>query len=282
MLTRHLLQKKVRCPKFKMEHAEFLAQQQQQDEQDVMHQLNNPNDLNDLTAGQSHEFQNIQDQSGGYSPSAIPMALQQGDGSDGMRAESVTMDQGTPPPGEDYGYSQENEQFHNLPGIDAADSNVSTPVPSMAPVAAPVPDVPPPRPTRFNARPVPLTPLDAARAKIHADKHDLQAWQDYVMAAEQTAELDVIKEVYEELLQTFPNTVCTVCGFNRLKILIHLVWQSSAQIAYLSHFLTPPLFQQAEGLFSRFLRPSPSVDLWKFYLTYVRYVLRTAPKDRTH
>ena len=44
------------------------------------------------------------------------------------------------------------------------------------------------------------------------------------------------------------------------------------QIAYLNHYLTPPLFQKAEALFARFLRPSPSVELWKFYLTYVRRI----------
>lgn len=51
--------------------------------------------------------------------------------------------------------------------------------------------------------------------------------------------------------------------------------KSSAQIAYLNHFLSPGLFQYAEELFKRFLRTSPLVDLWKFYLTYVRSVTST-------
>ena len=47
----------------------------------------------------------------------------------------------------------------------------------------------------------------------------------------------------------------------------------SAQIAYLNHFLSLGLFQYAEELFKRFLRTSSSVDLWKFYLTYVRFIV---------
>ena len=48
----------------------------------------------------------------------------------------------------------------------------------------------------------------------------------------------------------------------------------SAEIAYLNHFLNPGLFQYyAKALFKRFLRTSPTVDLWKFYLTYVRFIV---------
>jgi hypothetical protein len=46
--------------------------------------------------------------------------------------------------------------------------------------------------------------------------------------------------------------------------------QSAAQIAYLNHYLRPTQFPLAETLFKRFLKTSPCVDLWKFYLTYVR------------
>jgi cleavage stimulation factor subunit 3 len=51
---------------------------------------------------------------------------------------------------------------------------------------------------------------------------------------------------------------------------IPYLFKAEAQIAYLEHYLHPGLFPTAESLFNRFLRPSPSVRLWKFYLTYVR------------
>lgn len=51
--------------------------------------------------------------------------------------------------------------------------------------------------------------------------------------------------------------------------------QSSAQIAYLNHFLDDPAaWTQAESLFKRFLTASPGVELFKFYLKYVRLVIR--------
>ena len=48
--------------------------------------------------------------------------------------------------------------------------------------------------------------------------------------------------------------------------------QPSVQIAYLRHFLDDPShFGYAEQLFKKFLlKTSPSVDLLKFYLTYIR------------
>ena len=50
--------------------------------------------------------------------------------------------------------------------------------------------------------------------------------------------------------------------------------KSSAQISYLNHFLVnQATFPYAEALFARFLRTSVSVDLWKFYIIYVRSVM---------
>jgi cleavage stimulation factor subunit 3 len=43
--------------------------------------------------------------------------------------------------------------------------------------------------------------------------------------------------------------------------------------------LNPGLFKFAEALFNRFLRTSVSVDLWKFYLIYVRRV-NSGPNTR--
>ncbi|KIK92794.1 hypothetical protein PAXRUDRAFT_829635 [Paxillus rubicundulus Ve08.2h10] len=100
----------------------------------------------------------------------------------------------------------------------------------------------------------------ALRDKLREHIQDPEGWNKLVDIAENAGDLEQIKQTYEALLETYPNT-------------------SSAQIAYLNHFLSPGLFQYAEELFKRFLRTSPLVDLWKFYLTYVRRV-NTSPSSR--
>ncbi|KAG6336073.1 hypothetical protein ID866_3020 [Astraeus odoratus] len=102
------------------------------------------------------------------------------------------------------------------------------------------------------------------REKLREHPQDPEGWNQLVDIAENSGDLEQIKQTYEALLETYPNT-------RNIK--------SSAQIAYLNHFLSPGLFQYAEELFKRFLRTSPSVDLWKFYLTYVRRV-NTSPSSR--
>ncbi|KAG8882441.1 mRNA 3'-end-processing protein rna14 [Tulasnella sp. 331] len=127
--------------------------------------------------------------------------------------------------------------------VESADSTpLRTPVPEqVAPAPAPVLDT------------TPKTPYETAQARARENKHDHGAWIGYLTLAENTADLEIVKDVYEEALLAFPNT-------------------ASIQIAYLNHFLAPALFQRAEALFARFLKPSPSVELWKFYLTYVRRI----------
>ncbi|KAL5512186.1 hypothetical protein ACEPAG_3471 [Sanghuangporus baumii] len=87
------------------------------------------------------------------------------------------------------------------------------------------------------------------------------AWNALLDFAEESGDLEKIKEAYEALLQKYPNT-------------------SSAQISYLNHFLVDQAtFPYAEALFARFLRTSVSVDLWKFYIIYVRRV-NASPETR--
>ncbi|KAG2111422.1 hypothetical protein BD769DRAFT_1630282 [Suillus cothurnatus] len=99
------------------------------------------------------------------------------------------------------------------------------------------------------------------REKLREQPHDPDGWNKLVDLAEARGEIEQIKQTYEALLEVYPNT-------------------SSAQIAYLNHFLSPGLFPYAEELFRRFLRSSPLVDLWKFYLTYVRSTVNTSPASR--
>jgi cleavage stimulation factor subunit 3 len=53
-------------------------------------------------------------------------------------------------------------------------------------------------------------------------------------------------------------------------MLMRDVCQHAAQIRYLDHFLAQGDNGTAEELFKKFLRTSPSVELWKHYLAYVR------------
>ncbi|KAL5512152.1 hypothetical protein ACEPAG_3673 [Sanghuangporus baumii] len=78
------------------------------------------------------------------------------------------------------------------------------------------------------------------------------AWNALLDFAEESGDLEKIKEAYEALLQKYPNT-------------------SSAQISYLNHFLVnQATFPYAEALFARFLRTSVSLNPWELYIIYVR------------
>ncbi|KLO08580.1 Suf-domain-containing protein [Schizopora paradoxa] len=93
------------------------------------------------------------------------------------------------------------------------------------------------------------------------EPYNTSAWNALITFAESSGDVEKIKEAYDALLAKFPNT-------------------PSAQINYLSHFLTnSSSFAYAESLFARFLRTSPSVELWKFYINYVRRV-NTGPATR--
>ncbi|KZT55980.1 Suf-domain-containing protein [Calocera cornea HHB12733] len=102
--------------------------------------------------------------------------------------------------------------------------------------------------------PQPEDRLELLRARAKEDPFDGEALLGLVRAAEARGEIEGIKSAYEALLAGFAGA-------------------APHQISYLSHFLTNPSdFPYAESLFARFLRSSPSPDLWKFYLTYIRRV----------
>ncbi|KAF8890420.1 hypothetical protein BD779DRAFT_1622535 [Infundibulicybe gibba] len=106
----------------------------------------------------------------------------------------------------------------------------------------PPPDVPTP------------TEYDTLRAQLKEKPHCPEGWLRLVEIVENSGELPKIRETFDALLKQYPNT-------------------STAQIAYISHFLNDQeTFPAAEELFIQFLRTSPCVDLWRFYLTYVRRI----------
>ncbi|KAF5371988.1 hypothetical protein D9615_008143 [Tricholomella constricta] len=105
------------------------------------------------------------------------------------------------------------------------------------------------------------TEYDALTAEVREKPHNPDAWRRLIELAENSGEIEKIRAAFDALLHHYPNT-------------------SSAQIRYIGHFLEDPsTFGEAEELFKRFLKISPSVDLWKFYLVYVRRV-NTGPSTR--
>ncbi|KAI0269339.1 hypothetical protein BC834DRAFT_624205 [Gloeopeniophorella convolvens] len=138
--------------------------------------------------------------------------------------------------------------------------SVTPPIPqatSFAPQPEPQPTPTPPKeepPQPVAAPEEPVSEWDALLKSLRENPHDIEGWNKLVRLAEDSGDLEKIKEAYESLLKMYPNT-----------------W--SAQIAYLNHFLVPGHFKFAEDhLFTRFLRTSPAVELWKFYLTYIRRI----------
>ncbi|KAK1231479.1 mRNA 3'-end-processing protein rna14 [Marasmius sp. AFHP31] len=107
----------------------------------------------------------------------------------------------------------------------------------------------------------PVTGFEALQQRLRDDPHDTESWKRFVASAEESGETEKIRTAYDLLLQQYPHT-------------------SSAQIAYINHFLhNPSTFKEAEELFKRFIKVSPSVELCRFYLTYVRRI-NTDPSSR--
>ncbi|KAI5120731.1 hypothetical protein M0805_006437 [Coniferiporia weirii] len=115
-------------------------------------------------------------------------------------------------------------------------------------------------PTEANLQ-APPSDWSALRKAVEDNPYNEASWNALLDMAEELGDLEKIKETYEALLEKYPNT-------------------SSAQISYLNHFLiNQATFPFAESLFARFLRTSASVDLWKFYIIYVRR-LNVGPATR--
>ncbi|KAF7984888.1 hypothetical protein HWV62_10883 [Athelia sp. TMB] len=87
--------------------------------------------------------------------------------------------------------------------------------------------------------------------RLRDSPHDPEGWNRLVDLAENSGTLEEIKATYDALLEVYPNT-------------------AQAQIAYIGHYADAQLFAEAQKLFRGALLASPAVELWKFYLTYVR------------
>jgi cleavage stimulation factor subunit 3 len=97
--------------------------------------------------------------------------------------------------------------------------------------------------------------------RLQDSPHDPEGWKRLIDVAETSGDIARIRKAYDAVLKQYPNT-------------------AAAQTAYIAHFLdNHATFGEAEELLNKFLRTSPSVDLWRYYLDYVRRV-NTGPSTR--
>ncbi|TBU57853.1 Suf-domain-containing protein [Dichomitus squalens] len=152
-------------------------------------------------------------------------------------------------------------QLQESSSVPVASTSTSTPTPTAT---QPNIQEPPRLPSVSMAEPTPppQSEWDQLRAQLREKPVDADGWLRLVDLAEESGDIEKIKATYEGMLETYPNT-------------------PSVQVAYLRHFLDDPSqFGYAEELFKKFLkRASPSVDLLKVYLTYIRRIT-TGPNAR--
>ncbi|GAA97709.1 hypothetical protein E5Q_04388 [Mixia osmundae IAM 14324] len=98
---------------------------------------------------------------------------------------------------------------------------------------------------------VPTTKLGQLKQRIERDPVDSEAWRALIDDALQKGDLERTREVYDEFFTVFPHA-------------------PQEWIAYADLELSHDLFDRVEAIFTTCLKSSPSVQLWSFYITYVR------------
>ncbi|KAJ6579583.1 Suf-domain-containing protein [Mycena vulgaris] len=89
-------------------------------------------------------------------------------------------------------------------------------------------------------------------ASIKSEPGADPSWKRLVHIADTSGDTALITSTYDALLEMYPHT-------------------AAAQIAYVKHFeVDRPNHSKIEGLLSQFLRRSPSADVWKCYVRYIR------------
>lgn len=94
--------------------------------------------------------------------------------------------------------------------------------------------------------------------RIRIDPRDGEAWLNLIEEAQSREDMAATRALYDRFFKVFPN-------------------QARQWLAYLDLELAHSNFAQVEAIFNQCLRTTPSVDLWKFYLSYTRRVNPLAP-----
>ncbi|EPQ28874.1 uncharacterized protein PFL1_03676 [Pseudozyma flocculosa PF-1] len=130
----------------------------------------------------------------------------------------------------------------------------------------------PPAPTRATAMAIPTAPAAMRSSqsqtqtqmtagdrkkmleeRVRNEPRDGEAWLALIEEAQNREDMDDTRRLYDGFFKTFPS-------------------QGRQWIAYADLELAHSNFAQVEAIFTRCLRSTPSVDLWKFYLSYTRRV----------
>ncbi|EFP79653.1 mRNA 3'-end-processing protein rna14 [Puccinia graminis f. sp. tritici] len=132
--------------------------------------------------------------------------------------------------------TSENKQTNNDPSPTPTSENKQTNNDPSPPLTQPV-----------------LSRLASLRQRVEKDPMDGEAWIELIADAEKKGDLEKTREVYSSFLQHFPDA-------------------ANQWIAYADLELGHGHFPEVEQIFSRCLRSSVSVELWAFYLNYIRRV----------
>ncbi|KAF9997162.1 mRNA 3'-end-processing protein rna14 [Entomortierella chlamydospora] len=101
---------------------------------------------------------------------------------------------------------------------------------------------------------------DGLEQAIAEDPYDADAWLTLLNEAEREGEVSRVRDVYERFLKVFPTS-------------------SRYWIQYAEFELKNQHFTEVEAIFQRCLRSVLSVDLWKYYLNYIRRI-NSGPESR--
>ncbi|KAJ7083098.1 Suf-domain-containing protein [Mycena belliarum] len=108
----------------------------------------------------------------------------------------------------------------------------------------------------------PPSDYDALMTRLRETPHDPESWKRLVHMAETSGDTARIRQAYEALLEQYPNN-------------------PSAVIPHIAHVASSATNnKQLETLFTQYLRPSPSVAVWKCYLDYIKKTNAGAPNMR--
>ncbi|KAH9811625.1 hypothetical protein DFH28DRAFT_1084886 [Melampsora americana] len=107
-------------------------------------------------------------------------------------------------------------------------------------------------PTPPSPQPL-LSRLATLKQRVEKNRMDGEAWLELIADAEKKGDLEKTREVYKSFLSNFPDA-------------------APQWIAYADLELGHGHFPEVEQIFSHCLRSSVSVELWAFYLNYIRRV----------
>ncbi|GAB5590553.1 mRNA 3'-end-processing protein rna14 [Umbelopsis nana] len=98
--------------------------------------------------------------------------------------------------------------------------------------------------------------IEKVEQRIRDDPYDLDAWTILINEIQNSGDIAAIRDVYERVLKVFPTSARHWLGYLELE-------------------LKHANFNEVENLFTRCLKTVLSVDLWKFYLNYIRRINST-------